>query len=133
MGIEVGNMARKRKANGQFVKGSASPRKRSSGGGGSRRKGRKISYKNRSIKGDVAGIVLLGATVASPAGQKIIESVRARSLDPATSWSKEEVIRTGVMMIGGKVGGEILGSVLTKVKPIRHIVNKGKRMLGSVF
>ena len=117
------------------TKKRAAPRRRAASvPGRAKTKGRRrTSYKNKSIAGDIASLGILLGVAVSPVAGKMVESVRAKSPAPMASWTKDEMIRTGITIGGGMIGGKIAGNVLNKVKPVKFAWNKGKKMVRGVF
>ena len=115
-----------RRKNGQFVK---STKRTSRAPRATPGRKRRTNPKNKTIAPLVAGLTLGVAVLASPAGSKAIQSVRSRSVQPITSWNKQEAVRTGMFLVGGHVGGKVAGNVLNKITPVKHAVNAGRKLL----
>ena len=112
------------------TKKKSAPRRRASTVPGRSRKGRRrVSAKNKSIAGDIAGLGLGLGLIASPITGKVIDSVRSRSVTPMTAWSRDDLRNTAIMVGGGAIGGKIAGKILNKITPVKHTWNAGKKML----
>ena len=115
-------------------KSSVAPRKKATVGAVARpRARRRVSAKNKSIKGTIAGLGLGLGVVASPITGKTASAVKTRSVAPLITWNKEEVKRTVITVGVGAVGGKIAGGLLNKIPVVKHTVNGAKKLAKGVF